>query len=101
MRSPSRREGHPRSSFPLEALVPNGDDYKLFVVDGNGTAHEREVKVGGKTTTSAEITEGLKAGERIVTFGAYGMQDSAKVSVPLRARGHVGRGTQAADKPAS
>jgi RND family efflux transporter MFP subunit len=68
---------------PLEALVPNGDDYKLFVVDGNGTAHEREVKVGGKTTTSAEITEGLKAGERVVTYGAYGMQDSAKV-VPLR-----------------
>ena len=30
----------------------------------------------------AEITEGLTAGERIVTYGAYGIEDSAKV-VPI------------------
>jgi len=68
--------------IPAEALVPEGDKYKVFVVDPNGIAHEREVEVGGKTSTMVEITEGLKAGERIVSYGAYGMQDSAKV-VPL------------------
>ena len=67
---------------PIEALVPEGETYKVFVVDANNIAHSRPVTVGGKTTSTAEITEGLKAGERIVTFGAYGMQDSAKV-VPL------------------
>lgn len=67
---------------PIEALVPEGDGFKVFVVDANSIAHARDVSVGGRTATTAEITEGLKAGERVVTFGAYGMQDSAKV-VPL------------------
>jgi hypothetical protein len=39
--------------------------------------------VGGRTDKLSEITDGLAAGERIVTNGAYGVQDSAKV-VPLR-----------------
>jgi RND family efflux transporter MFP subunit len=67
---------------PLEALVPEGDTYHVFVVDANGVAHEREVKIGGKTSTTAEVIEGLKAGERIVTMGAYGVQDSSKVVPP-------------------
>ncbi|HEY2026195.1 MAG TPA: efflux RND transporter periplasmic adaptor subunit [Gemmatimonadaceae bacterium] len=65
---------------PLEALVPDADKFKVFVVDAKGIAHEREVTVGGKTDAVAEITDGLKAGERVVTYGAYGMQDSAKVA---------------------
>jgi membrane fusion protein (multidrug efflux system) len=65
--------------IPLEALVPDGEGFKVFVVDANNVAHARPVTVGARTTTTAEITDGLKAGERIVTFGAYGMQDSAKV----------------------
>ncbi|MGH7619289.1 MAG: efflux RND transporter periplasmic adaptor subunit [Gemmatimonadaceae bacterium] len=67
---------------PLEALVPEGDAFHVFVVDANGMAHERDVKVGGKTATSAEIVEGLAAGERVVTFGAYAVQDSAKIVPP-------------------
>lgn len=83
---------------PLEALVPEGDAYKLFVVDANGTAHERDVKIGGRTTTFAEVTDGLKAGERIVTYGAYGMQDSAKV-VPLRPADASAAKGDSAEKP--
>jgi RND family efflux transporter MFP subunit len=69
---------------PLEALVPEGESFKVFVVDSGSVAHEREVKVGGRTSSTAEIVEGLSAGERVVTAGAYGMADSAKV-VPLKA----------------
>jgi RND family efflux transporter MFP subunit len=71
--------------IPVEALVP-GDDpgsYKVFVVDKNGTAHARDVKVGGRTETQVEILEGLKGGETIVTQGAYGLADSAKVAHPV------------------
>jgi RND family efflux transporter MFP subunit len=70
---------------PVEALVP-GDDpgsYKVFVVDKNGTALARDVKVGGRTETQVEILEGLKGGETIVTQGAYGLSDSAKVARPV------------------
>jgi len=64
---------------PLEALVPDGEDFKVFVVDAAGIAHERKVSVGGRTDKVAEITQGLTGGERIVTYGAYGVSDSAKV----------------------
>lgn len=72
--------------IPLEALVPEGEAFKVFVVDAAGIAHERDVKVGGRTASTVEITDGLHAGERIVTYGAYGVQDSAKV-VPLTSSG--------------
>lgn len=71
---------HPNAlTVPLEALVPDGEDFKVFVVDAAGVAHERKVSVGGRTDKVAEITEGVSAGERVVTYGAYGVSDSAKV----------------------
>jgi cobalt-zinc-cadmium efflux system membrane fusion protein len=68
---------------PLEALVPEGDGFKVFVVDPTGIAHERDVKVGGRTDKLAEIVEGLSGGERVATQGAYGLEDSVRV-VPLK-----------------
>jgi RND family efflux transporter MFP subunit len=90
---------------PLESLVPEGDVFHVYVVDPNGVAHAREVKVGGKTSTVAEVTEGLRAGERVVAYGAYGVQDSAKV-VPLKAAAPAADEKDAAnakggDKPAA
>ena len=64
---------------PLEALVPEGEGFKVFVVDSAGIAHARPVTVGGRSDQVAEITEGLRAGERVVTYGAFGVQDSAKI----------------------
>jgi len=64
---------------PLDALVPDGDGFKVFVVDAAGIARARSVTVGGRTETVAEIRSGLKGGERVVTYGAYGLEDSAKV----------------------
>jgi membrane fusion protein (multidrug efflux system) len=69
---------------PVEALVPEGQAVHVYVVDRNDIAHAREVTVGGRTDRAAEITAGLAPGERIVTYGAYGMQDSARVAA-LRA----------------
>jgi membrane fusion protein (multidrug efflux system) len=72
---------------PPDALVPEGDEFKVFVVDAGGVAHERDVKVGGRSNAGVEIVEGLQAGERVVTYGAYGVQDSAKVVQLAPARG--------------
>jgi RND family efflux transporter MFP subunit len=70
--------------IPNDALVPDGEKFKVFVVDNQGIAHERDVTVGGKSDAGVEITEGLTVGERIVTQGAYAVSDSAKVA-PLSA----------------
>ena len=67
---------------PIEALVPTGEGFKVFVVDDKGIAESRPVKIGGRTDHGAWITDGLKAGEKIVTQGAYGVDDSAKVVGP-------------------
>ena len=65
--------------IPLDALVPEGDGFKVFVVDAESIAHARPVTVGGRTSTLAEITAGVRAGEKVVTYGAYGVEDSARV----------------------
>ena len=71
---------HPRAVMvPLDALVPAGEAFTVFVVDGGGIAHLTEVKVGGRSADGAWVTSGLKAGDRVVTKGAYGMDDSTKV----------------------
>ena len=70
---------------PVEALVP-GDEagtYKLFVVDRNGVAHARAVRVGDRSETKVEIVDGLAGGETVVTQGAFGFADSAKVARPV------------------
>lgn len=64
---------------PLEALVPDGEGFKVFVVDDKGVALSRTVTLGGRSDKGAWVQTGLKAGEHIVTRGAYGVSDSAKV----------------------
>ena len=65
--------------IPVDALVPEGDGYRVFVVDSAGIAHARAVTVGGRTESLAEILSGVAAGETVVTTGAYGVQDSARI----------------------
>lgn len=82
-------ETRPRAVVvPVEALVP-GDEpgsYKVFVVNAKGTAIAHDVKIGGRTATKVEIAEGLNGGEKVVTQGAFGVADSAKVErlVPVK-----------------
>lgn len=62
-----------------DALVPSGEAYHVFVVDSAGVAHSRDVTVGGRAAHRLWITEGLAAGDRVVTTGAFGMDEGAKV----------------------
>ena len=66
-------------TIPVEALVPEGEGFRVFVVDSAGMAHARPVVVGGRSESRADILQGLDAGERVVTTGAYGVMDSAKI----------------------
>lgn len=71
---------HPNAVvIPVDALVPQGEGYILFVVDSNGTAHQRPVTIGGRTEAMVEVLSGLAAGETIVSHGAYGVADGAKI----------------------
>lgn len=65
--------------IPDDALVPTGEGFQVFVVDGEHKAHARPVTVGGRQEHRVWITDGLKAGEQIVTLGAYGVDDGNTV----------------------
>lgn len=67
---------------PVEALVPEGDAFRVFVVDSESVAHARAVTVGARRGKEAMITDGLKPGERVVTSGAYGIDEGTKVLPP-------------------
>src|SRR3989475_614451 len=67
-------------TVPVEALVPAGDGYQVFVVDTAGIAHARPVRVGGRSEALAEIMSGLEAGETVVTSSAYGVAGGAKIA---------------------
>ena len=71
---------------PVEALVPTGggDGYQVFVVDSAGVAHARPVTLGARGEVLVEIARGLTPGERVVTTGAYGVADGAKIVQPPR-----------------
>ena len=67
-------------TVPVAALVPRGGEgFQIFVVDSGGVAHAREVTVGGRSEALAEILSGLAGGETVVTAGAYGVADGAKI----------------------
>lgn len=69
-------------TVPLEALVPSGEGFHVFVIDSAGVAAARDVTVGARTATRAQILDGLVAGERIATAGAYGLDDGATIAAP-------------------
>jgi cobalt-zinc-cadmium efflux system membrane fusion protein len=66
-------------TIPVEAIVPDGDKFKVFVVDAKNVVHATDVTVGSRDESRAEIKSGLTVGSRIVTYGAYGLEDGATV----------------------
>ncbi len=66
---------------PSAAVVPDGDEYRVFVLDSANVAHARTVEVGARRDGRIEITAGLKAGERLVTDGAYQVDDGVHIVV--------------------
>jgi membrane fusion protein (multidrug efflux system) len=64
---------------PDSALVVVGDSLTVFVVSADSVAHARPVGVGIRRAGRAEILRGLRAGERIVSSGAFGLSDGMKV----------------------
>ena len=61
--------------------VYNGAEEEESIIAGpsSGMALARAVTIGGRTETLVEILSGVVAGETVVTTGAYGVQDSARI----------------------
>jgi membrane fusion protein (multidrug efflux system) len=65
---------------PEEALVPEQGDVFVYVVQ-DGAATKRKVMTGQRTIGSVQVTEGLQAGELVVTEGTQKLRDGASVTL--------------------
>ena len=70
-------------SIPSNALVPDSTGFKVYVVK-QGIAYATPVEIGTRGDSLVQITKGLAVGQTVVTTGAYGLEDSSKVTVPKR-----------------
>ncbi len=67
---------------PVSAVLTGGDGATTVMVIGNDQrAHQQVIKAGIRQDDKIQITGGLKEGQRVVTDGAYGLPDKAKVSI--------------------
>jgi multidrug efflux pump subunit AcrA (membrane-fusion protein) len=73
-------------TVPASALLTESDGTTSVMVVGNdGRAHQRDVKTGVRQDNQVQVVSGLKAGERVVTTGAYGLPDNTRVQLQATA----------------
>jgi membrane fusion protein (multidrug efflux system) len=85
--------------IPEEALVPEQGDVYVYVVK-DGRAAKRRVQIGQRRVGSVQVTDGLVAGEIVVTEGTQKLRDGAGVRL-LPPPAGAGDETPAASAPAA
>lgn len=69
--------------IPEECLMPQGTEQFVFVVDrsADNTVEQREVRIGTRLPGRVEITDGLAAGEWVITDGTLKVRAGSKVDI--------------------
>lgn len=63
------------------AAIADRDGVPVLTVVRDGKAYEIEVKLGERTRDLVQITQGLTAGDLVVTKGGYGLPDGCPVEI--------------------
>jgi multidrug efflux pump subunit AcrA (membrane-fusion protein) len=67
---------------PAAAVITAADGTSVVMVAGSdGRAHQKAVKLGIRQDDDMQILEGIDAGDKVVTMGAYGLPDNTKIKV--------------------
>ena len=68
--------------IPTSALLPAQDaSNTVMIAGGDGAAHKKTVKLGIRTPERVQITEGVTAGDNVITEGSYGLDDGTKITL--------------------
>jgi membrane fusion protein, heavy metal efflux system len=78
----------PTPVVPADAIVDDAGRPIVFVQLEGETFERRAVTIGARTGDLVQVVEGVKAGERVVTKGAY-LVRLASLSTSVPAHGHV------------
>lgn len=65
--------------IPSGAIVDKDGKKTVFTVDKDSVAHSHEVVTGIRQGDQVQIVSGLNAGDKVVTTGAYELDDGTKV----------------------
>jgi multidrug efflux pump subunit AcrA (membrane-fusion protein) len=67
---------------PAAAILSSDDGGERVMVAGpDSLAHERQVKLGIHSGDDVQILSGINAGEQVITQGALGLDDKAKIRI--------------------
>jgi RND family efflux transporter MFP subunit len=66
--------------LPAQAVVQNGDQPYVLLVDATSHVEKRNVTLGIQTSNRVEITSGLQAGDNVIAAGQAGYQPGEVVS---------------------
>jgi membrane fusion protein (multidrug efflux system) len=67
---------------PIAALLSSDEGgEKVMLAGADGLAHEQDVKTGVRSGDLVQILEGVKPGDKVITQGALGLDDKAKIVV--------------------
>lgn len=75
-------------AVPKEAVVDEGGEVVVYLQRGGETFERRRVDVGIRDANQVEIRDGLAAGDRVATKGAYSIRLST-LSSAIPAHGHA------------
>ena len=67
-------------TVPIEALVLNGNQRVVYVVDSSNHVHQSPVQVGMEGSKLAEIKSGLNPGDRVIVGGQEKYQENEEVN---------------------
>jgi multidrug efflux system membrane fusion protein len=79
-------------TVPEQAVMQGPNGSYVYVLDGDDIAQRRNVKAAATQEGFAVVSDGLKAGERIVTEGQYRLTDGAKAKVGAPQQAQLGGG---------
>ncbi len=68
-----------RVTIPADALIDTGERQTVFVDRGDGNLEQRDVRPGERLNEQVQIISGLRAGERVVSSGAFLIDSEAKL----------------------
>ncbi|HLU88222.1 MAG TPA: efflux RND transporter periplasmic adaptor subunit [Cyclobacteriaceae bacterium] len=67
--------------IPSQALIPELEGYKVFVVDSENKIDEAKVSIGRRTEREVQITEGLREGDLVLTTGVIQAKQDMQVEI--------------------
>jgi len=67
--------------IPEPAIMSNGDNFSVFIVDKDGNAQVRPIQVGIRLAGKAEVLKGLTAGEMVVVEGIQKLRPGGPVKL--------------------